>query len=414
MEIMSKLKITILTPEYPPVVGGISSICYGLSIALCREGHEVCVLTNLDRGSLSERIDCVLIERILEPSTTINSVLRILKMNVKAVNLLSELGKHYRYLNLRDKLRLIRAYSDAYQCKEYVENCDVIHAFHPHRALFIGYWLKKMLNKPLVCTFFGTDILGFRYLYRTLRSLLPECDVLITLSNEVKKRASKLHGLEEDKIVVIPPGVNDVYLNCKLTREEVRRSLGFKADDFIILTVCRLVRRKGVDNVIKAIRILKDLNLKYIIVGDGPERARLESLVQNLNLTEKIVFIGEIRDPNILVKYYTAADVFCLTPREVDGDVEGYGVVFLEAGACRLPVIGSSSYGVIDAVDNGKTGFLVPPDIPRELAVKIELLYHDKELRERLGINNRRKAELHSWDKIVKKYEALYYKVLSP
>jgi phosphatidylinositol alpha-1,6-mannosyltransferase len=89
-----------------------------------------------------------------------------------------------------------------------------------------------------------------------------------------------------------------------------------------------------------------------------------------------------------------ASDVFYLTPREVNGDVEGYGVVFLEAGACRLPVIGSRSYGVIDAVDDEKTEFLVPSDDPRSLAEKIELLYCDEELRREPGLNGRKKSRI--------------------
>jgi glycosyltransferase involved in cell wall biosynthesis len=117
----------------------------------------------------------------------------------------------------------------------------------------------------------------------------------------VKNKATELHNLDNNKIIVIPPGVNDVYLKCETTKEEARKELGFRTDDFIVLTVCRLVQRKGVDNTIKAVKMLTNIKgLKHIIVGDGPELIRLKKLVCDLRLNNIVSFVGEIRDPNIL------------------------------------------------------------------------------------------------------------------
>ena len=129
------------------------------------------------------------------------------------------------------------------------------------------------------------------------------------------------------------------------------------------------------------------------MVGDGPQREYLQRLSAKLNLSDIVRWEGAHPKPLI---YYEAADVFVMTPKEVGGDVEGYGIVYLEAGALGLPVIGSRTGGVVEAIDHGETGLLVNPGDPEGLAKAIIALLEDEKLREKLGKRGREKAKQHT------------------
>lgn len=167
----------------------------------------------------------------------------------------------------------------------------------------------------------------------------------------------------------------------------------------VVLTASRLVPRKGVDTVIEALHRLADRypEMLYLVVGDGPDRERLESLAGPLLRTGRVRFRGRVPKDD-LPDYYSAADLFVMPAREErDGCVEGFGLVFLEAGGCGTAVIGARSGGIPDAVEDGDNGLLVPPGDPGRLARAIGRLIDDEGLRERLGRNGRARAERMSW-----------------
>lgn len=154
----------------------------------------------------------------------------------------------------------------------------------------------------------------------------------------------------------------------------------------MILTVARLVERKGIDTMLSAIEVVlkKIPDLLYIIGGEGPEKPRLESIVKERNLAAHVSFSGPIPYAELRT-YYNACDVFVLPARERLPDIEGFGIVFLEASACRKPVIGTRSGGIPDAVIENVTGLLVPPDDPQGLALALIRILTDSELASRLG-----------------------------
>ncbi len=128
----------------------------------------------------------------------------------------------------------------------------------------------------------------------------------------------------------------------------------------IILTVGRIVARKGHEYVIKSLsQVLKQIpDIQYVILGDGPYRHELEMLVTQLGLQEHVQFLGALSDAEVR-DWYTQANVFIMTPVDLQGDVEGFGIVYLEANAFGLPVIAAESGGVGEAVLDGKTGLVV-------------------------------------------------------
>ena len=184
------------------------------------------------------------------------------------------------------------------------------------------------------------------------------------------------------------------------------------ADHRVLLTVGRLVPRKGQDTVIRLLPRLAEVapDVVYWIAGDGPpaERRRLATLAAECGVAERVRFLGPVAVGG-LAALYNACDVFVMLNRTMpDGDVEGFGTVFLEAGACGKPVVGGRSGGVREAVRDGVTGFLVR-DGDDEAAVEvIARLLRDEALRGSLGEAGRRHAvERCSWDRAARRVAAV-------
>lgn len=164
----------------------------------------------------------------------------------------------------------------------------------------------------------------------------------------------------------------------------------------VLLSVGRLVTRKGHDMALRALPILRTTydDLVYVIVGDGPDRARLESLADELRVSDMVVFAGRA-SARELAALYAAASVFVMPSRQIGEDVEGFGLVFLEAGYHRVPVVGGNSGGIPEAVREGENGLLADPADPTDIAAKVARLLDDPALASRMGDAGRRLATEH-------------------
>jgi phosphatidylinositol alpha-1,6-mannosyltransferase len=173
----------------------------------------------------------------------------------------------------------------------------------------------------------------------------------------------------------------------------MRRELGIGAGDPVLLTVGRLDCRKGHDMVVAALPLLlKEFPaLRYVIVGEGPEREKLAELAREKGVAERVLFAGFQPDER-LAAYYRACDVFIMHNRALENDVEGFGLVFLEANACGKPVVGGRSGGAVEAVVHGVTGFLVEPNDAQGLVQTLRKLLGDSALRREMGMAGRRRA----------------------
>jgi phosphatidylinositol alpha-1,6-mannosyltransferase len=155
----------------------------------------------------------------------------------------------------------------------------------------------------------------------------------------------------------------------------------------VILTVGRLVERKGHDIVIRALPAIVERvpTARYLIVGNGPNETALRQLVRDVGLDpEQVRFCGRIPAEQ-LAAYYSLCDAFVMPNREVGADTEGFGIVFIEAGACRKPCVGGQSGGAGDAIIDGETGILVDPTSPSAVARATISLLTDSQLSARLG-----------------------------
>jgi len=164
---------------------------------------------------------------------------------------------------------------------------------------------------------------------------------------------------------------------------------------FTIVTVCRLVHAKGVDIVLRALQLLtkKNIPFRYVVAGDGPERKNLEQLAHELGVHQQANFTGYVAE-NDKWSLLESADVFVMPSRvEPSKSHEGFGLAFVEAGACGVPVIGTRVGGIPDAIVDGETGVLVSPESPSELADALASLHHDSKRRREMGEAGRKRAQ---------------------
>lgn len=272
------------------------------------------------------------------------------------------------------------------------------------RALF--GWPRR-----IVCAAHGRELLfnpasawpGLDAAYdRARQGLLRQVDAFLPVSHYT---AGLLHerGVPPDRTHVIPNGTNPERFRPR-DDTALRQRLGL-SDQSLLLTVGRLVRRKGVDTVLRALPAIAEgcPDAAYVIAGTGPDRARLERLAGRLGVQDRVHFVGQV-DHNRLSLYYSAADLFVMPAREDPPDVEGFGLVFLEANACGTPVIGTRTGGIPEAVQDGKTGLLVPPSAPDRLAEAALQVLTDPEWADTLGRRGHHRA-VHeaSWTHIAER-----------
>lgn len=208
-------------------------------------------------------------------------------------------------------------------------------------------------------------------------------------------------------IQILHPAVDPQEFYPKIKSSNLINMHGLK-NQKTILSVSRLACHKGHEVVIRALpHVLKHIsNVKYLIIGQGPYQQHLEALVRQKNLEEYVVFLGDVTQ-GLLRDYYNLCDVFVMISREISRpiQVEGFGIVFLEANACEKPVVGGRSGGIPDAIVHGKTGFLVEPESPIQCAKTLILLLSDVGLATKMGKQGRRRIEQAlNWNAVAKNF----------
>ncbi|MDW8073627.1 MAG: glycosyltransferase family 4 protein [Nitrososphaerota archaeon] len=219
-----------------------------------------------------------------------------------------------------------------------------------------------------------------------------------------KNFLEKLTGLSKFRLLPLD-GVD--YELFSTPRKELPR-LREQWSGQVLLTVGKLKERKGIDVALKAFKIVKQKirEVKYVVIGRG-DMDRYRSLVSQLRLTD-VFFIGNVSDGE-LAAFYQLCDAFILTPKRFGMDFEGFGLVYLEAGAAGKPVVASKHGGVVDVVKHMENGLLVPENDPEATAEAIMTVLTDKDLAKRLGSKGREVAMKFKWentvDALIRKWE---------
>ncbi|NCF75127.1 MAG: glycosyltransferase [Xanthomonadaceae bacterium] len=271
--------------------------------------------------------------------------------------------------------------------------------------------LAKIMNFDYLVLTHSFDILVAQKSKRKkylLKKILKNAKYITSNSDFTKQELIKL-GIKENKITTIYPCPYFKPPADKKTKNDLIKRYNLK-NKKIIFTVGRMVERKGADMVIKSIpKIKKEIaNIVYIIAGgDASYKKKLRELSEKFSVNDKVIFMPNAKDEEIKA-LYDLGDLFIMPCRQMNEDVEGFGIVFLEANFFNKPVIGGKSGGAIEAIVNNKTGLLVNPLNLNEISRAVIKLLKDKNLAEKLGANGRQRVEQEfNWKKQTGKLKKL-------
>jgi phosphatidylinositol alpha-1,6-mannosyltransferase len=272
--------------------------------------------------------------------------------------------------------------------------------------------LKWRFGVPYLCYVHGEDVttaLDSREYAFLVRRVLANAKFLIANSRNTQEILKGQWGLPAEKVALLHPGVDTTYFTPAPPDPELRARLGW-AGRKVVLTVGRLQKRKGHDMMIRALGAIRQAHpdVLYAIAGDGEERPSLTALASEQGVTAQVQFLGEIKDKDLL-DCYRQCDLFSLPNRQVGRDVEGFGMVLLEAQACGRPVLAGASGGTAETMRPGQTGRVVCCDEPAPLAAEVIDLLSDDGLRERMGREARVWAADHfDWEALRRQAERLF------
>jgi phosphatidylinositol alpha-1,6-mannosyltransferase len=231
--------------------------------------------------------------------------------------------------------------------------------------------LKWQLGVPYICYVHGEDVATARdsreYVF-LVRRVLQGARLLVANSHNTRRILCDEWNVPADRVTVLHPGVDTSRFVPAPRNIVIRQQLGWN-DRPVILTVGRLQKRKGHDQMIRAVRLLKDTfpDILYVAIGDGEERCTLERLIQEEQVTSNVKLVGELDDRR-LIECYQQCDLFILPNRQVGQDIEGFGMVLLEAQACGKPAIAGRSGGTSEAINAPATGRIIPCEHPDTIA----------------------------------------------
>lgn len=307
---------------------------------------------------------------------------------------------------------------------------DLIHS-HYWMSGIAAEMLKAEWNVPVIQMFHTLGLMKNRiaqseeekegdYRINGERQVMRMADRIVAATQAEEAQLEFLYGVEDQKIVIIPPGV-DVSRFYPIPDDEAKEAIGHSGCPRMLLFVGRIEPLKGVDTLIRALAIVRESGelekqcYSLAIIGGDPgaptekmtvEMTRLRALCTELNMEDLVLFLGK-RAQDTLPYYYSAADILIMPSY-----YESFGMVALEAMACGTPVIASQVGGLAFLVQDGITGFVVPGGDPCVLAKALTKLIQQPELRMRLGKQAAEYASWYSWDKISTRIRGVYEELL--
>jgi glycosyltransferase involved in cell wall biosynthesis len=289
------------------------------------------------------------------------------------------------------------------------KDADSIHALDAYPYAIYAYVVSFGLHKPLLITAVGTGSIAGLYIFP--RSLLMtwiyrRASRVIAISSFTKQEILK--KIPRLSIDVIGHGVDYERFAIQMTSP-----LPTPIRSPYILSVGSLRARKGYKYSIAAFALLADEfpNLSYVIVGKryhDVEYTKIKERIAALGLQDRVHILDTVDDDHVLCALYQQASVFCLLSQHTSHDVEGFGLVFLEAAAVGLPAVGTTQSGITDAMQEGVTGFLVEAHDVARCADALRSLLTDRSVRQSMVDASRVFARAHSWESKCAQYRTLY------
>ncbi|HAN56199.1 MAG TPA: glycosyl transferase [Betaproteobacteria bacterium] len=286
-------------------------------------------------------------------------------------------------------------------------------AIHAGRALPEGLtaWaVARLTFHPVVIYAHGEELTtwGRGGKYKAMRFALRHADQVIANSEFTRDELLKM-DVDAARITLIYPGVDVARFRPDLPFEDLRQSVGAGRQSKLILSVGRLSRRKGFDQVIKSLPALvaAGLDVHYALIGIGEDQAYLLELAREHGVAARVHLIGHVSADD-LPRWYNACDVFAMPNREINGDTEGFGMVFIEAAACGKPALAGQAGGTGAAVLDGVTGMRVEGNQAAMVARALQHMLQSADVSAAMGqAGLARVLDDFSWEVVARKTAAL-------
>ncbi len=350
------MKILLATLEYPPQVGGVANYYANLKSAW-PEPENFIILDNSADLLLAKRRYFPWLKSI----RSINEAYKQNQVDIALIGQILPLGTVALILSLLSK----------FQFGIFFHGLDY--------SLAVRSPFKKTLTKLI----------------------LKRAKIIVCANSEVSRLLLKLCPQFKNKIEIVNPGAKPSKLDI-MSRDELDLKYNIK-NKKIIFSLGRLVRRKGFDRVIQSLDNLDRNDFVYIICGEGEEKRYLQDLAIKSIYVKNIIFIDNISEQEKW-SWLALCDIFIMPSRNIDGDFEGFGIVYLEANLMGSPVIAGASGGVGDAVVNNYNGLLINPEDNNEIAAAIDKLLSNPDLAKILGEQGKERAlKEFDWTVLAKK-----------
>ena len=382
--------------HYPPVLGGF----------------EIFTQNVAERISKTDDVFVVTSRVINTPNQEQKNRLRIFRTSLKVLKDLAYSKPWFLFgamiCILFKSIRLIKK-----------EKIDLIHAQKSAGFLsgLLGYLLSKFTRIPYIITIQSADFSIYRpYLNIKIvkniskaieKTTIRKAAICHAVSNHLKNH---LEVYKPKKIIVIPNGVNQEVFVPDSNKRETRKKLGFDTENLIMACDSRLENKNGTHDVIEAANHFKNdiKDFKIIVVGDGPDRKKIETMIEKYNLKDKVFLLGRVQYFD-LPKLMAACDIFVRPSL-----AEGFGISFIEAMACGVGVVATPVGGIVDFLKDKENGLTCQPGNPKDIAEKIKTLIQDKALRNELVKNARKMVQdIYGWDKIAERLRNIYQEILN-
>lgn len=386
------MKILMFSWEYPPIShGGLARHVQDLSEALVEQDHTVYIITQ-GSGDIAEK-------------ETMNGVIviRTRPVSISANNFIDSI-LHLNFLMLEKVFELIGKIGEV----------DLIQG-HDWLVFWASRVLKYSLQKPLIYTIHATEFGRNQGIYNDMQRYINDVEwystfeawKVIVCSNYMESEVKNLFQVPDDKIVILPNGVEEDNYRVEVSAEFLKKYAS--PYEKIVYYVGRIVREKGIQVLIQSIPIIleQEPGTKFIIAGKGPYLDNLKAQAEFLGVSDRIYFTGFISDET-RNKLYQMADVAVFP-----SIYEPFGIVALEAMVTRTPVIVSKVGGLAEFVEDGVNGLTVNPNDTNQLAGAILRILKNKTEAARIAEKGYKMVkDNYSWDKIARQTVTVYRDVL--
>ncbi len=259
----------------------------------------------------------------------------------------------------------------------------------------VAWAIARLLGHPVLIYAHGEELTGWGRgrKFAVMGFVLRHADAVLSNSDFTRDTLVGSIGVDPGRIALVYPTVDEERFRPGLDSADLHTAIGLVPGQHLILSVGRLMRRKGFDSVIRALPLLRQrgLDAHYALIGIGEDHDYLQSLAREAGVSDRVHLLGHVRYED-LPRWYSACDLFAMPNRDVGGDTEGFGLVFLEAASSARPAVAGTAGGTGSAVVDGVTGLRVDGERLEAVTEALARLLADPAEADRMGRNGRERV----------------------